>query len=161
VLLGGHRHRASGGHKNLIGGPGNDIVCDGLGSDDVVGNEGNDYMCDGDASVVRQDALSEGWGNDVLLVGPSAGDVVACGDGFDRFSPIAKTWWRPTARGCSSTLLSKISWPPSRKASGRGCPPSSVAKTEPAPSSKEEGKGRAEMPWDFDPSLRRYSPECV
>jgi Ca2+-binding RTX toxin-like protein len=74
------------GDKNLLGGPGNDIVVGGRGSDKVVGEEGNDFLVDGPVSDVALDVVSGGDGNDVLLVdnAPAAKDIATCGGGFER-----------------------------------------------------------------------------
>jgi Ca2+-binding RTX toxin-like protein len=102
-LLTGER-RALGGNKNSAGGPGNDGVTGGLGSDDVLGGPGNDfvfgdrgsdnvlggegtdYVVDGPFNEASKDRVLGGDGNDVLDVinGPPARDIVSCGDGFDR-----------------------------------------------------------------------------
>src|SRR5215211_1394577 len=77
------------GHKNLFGGPGNDIVIGGWDSDNVVGEEGNDLLFDGPDRDVASDQLSGGAGTDVIGVASlrlkaTAADIVTCGSGFDR-----------------------------------------------------------------------------
>ena len=88
VVLGGNEERAFGGDKNLVSGSGNDHVRGGKGSDNVLGGEGNDFLFPGDGDIppLREDHLSGGGGNDVLIVinGPADEDVVVCGSGFDR-----------------------------------------------------------------------------
>jgi Ca2+-binding RTX toxin-like protein len=97
TLLGGlgkdwvdtHPTEARRGHKNLFGGPGNDIVIGGWGSDNVVGEEGNDLLFDGPDRDVALDKLSGGAGTDVIGVASlrlkaTAADIVTCGSGFDR-----------------------------------------------------------------------------
>ena len=97
TLLGGpgkdwvdtHPTEARRGHKNLFGGPGNDIVIGGWGSDNVVGEEGNDLLFDGPDRDVALDKLSGGAGTDVIGVASlrlkaAAPDIVTCGSGFDR-----------------------------------------------------------------------------
>jgi hypothetical protein len=79
--------RSLGGHKNLAGGDGNDVVFGGKGSDKVMGQEGNDFLSDGEFENAVKDDLSGGTGNDVLDVINKTGvtkDVAACGAGFDR-----------------------------------------------------------------------------
>ncbi len=85
-VLGGDE-RPRGGDKNLAGGSGNDFVGGGNGSDNMVGEGGNDLAF----GARGADKILGGDGNDVLLgvlFGVNApadrGDVVACGDGFDR-----------------------------------------------------------------------------
>jgi Ca2+-binding RTX toxin-like protein len=88
-MVSGTRRLASGGDKNMVGGPGNDAVGGGLGSDNVVGQEGNDFLVGGPGLEPREapnDKLSGGAGNDVFdaLNRPAAKDVVSSSDGLDR-----------------------------------------------------------------------------
>ena len=87
IVNGGSLARPFGGKKSLDGGRSNDAVQGGLGPDNLVGGRGNDYMVDGDfGRVQREDKLSGGGGNDVIIVvnRPAFEDLVSCGDGFDR-----------------------------------------------------------------------------
>jgi hypothetical protein len=86
IVLGENEVRPLGGEKNLVGGPSNDIVNSGLGSDNVVGNEDNDLLFDGEFDVVVKDNLSGGKGNDVMdpVNVPAGKDVLPCGSGLDR-----------------------------------------------------------------------------
>jgi len=87
ALLGGNERRPLGGDKNLVGGPGNDIVIAGKGSDNAVGGDGNDLLVDNGLREFSKDTLSGGSGNDVIDVfhKPAAvKDIVVCGPGFDR-----------------------------------------------------------------------------
>ena len=85
-VLGGDERRASEGDKNLVGGSGNDRVLGGRGSDNVVGGEGNDLLVDGALRESSEDINSGGAGDDVIpaINKPAFGDVVTCGNGFDR-----------------------------------------------------------------------------
>jgi Ca2+-binding RTX toxin-like protein len=69
-----------------VGGPGNDYVLAGKGSDNAVGGEGNDLLFECCLREFSKDTLSGGSGNDVIDVWnkPAVKDVVACGSGFDR-----------------------------------------------------------------------------
>jgi hypothetical protein len=70
----------------VVGGPGNDVVGGGLGSDNMLGAEGNDLLIEG--SLWRdssKDNLSGGGGDVIDVINkPAAKDVVACAGGFDR-----------------------------------------------------------------------------
>jgi Ca2+-binding RTX toxin-like protein len=103
-VFGGNEDRALGGDKNLVGGPGNDGVIGGEGSDNLTGNSGNDVvndaggpdkilggngndlLGDGERRGGATDTLIGGEGNDVLsfINKPAKRDVVTCGRGFDR-----------------------------------------------------------------------------
>jgi Ca2+-binding RTX toxin-like protein len=74
------------GDKNLYGGPDNDFIWSGKGSDNVEGGEGNDLLPDDGVREFSKDNLSGGPGNDVIdvLHYRSARDRVVCGSGFDR-----------------------------------------------------------------------------
>jgi Ca2+-binding RTX toxin-like protein len=74
------------GSDNVLGGPGNDFVFGDRGSDNVLGGGGTDYVVDGPFREASKDHVIGGDGNDVLDVinGPPAKDIVSCGDGFDR-----------------------------------------------------------------------------
>jgi len=81
-----------GGDKNLVGGPGNDFVFGGKGSDNIVGGGGNDFFFDGNEPNPSKDTLSGGDGNDAIFAWnrPAGKDLVACGSGFDRVSADRK-----------------------------------------------------------------------
>jgi hypothetical protein len=68
-----------------VGGPGNDVVAGGLGSDNVVGEEGNDWVADGEDPGISEDFISGDAGNDVVESAqrPAFKDIVTCGGGFD------------------------------------------------------------------------------
>jgi hypothetical protein len=99
-LLTGER-RFQGGDKNLVGGPGNDGILGGLGSDNALGGPGNDFV-NGDKGSDRLTGeegrdLIEGWtGTDRMVGGEGAdwlvdgaldesskNDVLSGGDGND------------------------------------------------------------------------------
>ena len=86
------RHRFFEGDKNLLGGPGNDFVWAGKGSDNVAGGEGNDLLIDDGVSEFSKDRFSGGPGDDVIDVMHyrSAQDRVVCGSGFDRVAANSK-----------------------------------------------------------------------
>jgi Ca2+-binding RTX toxin-like protein len=70
-----------------VGGPGNDLVLAGKGSDNVVGGDGNDLLVEDGLREFSKDTLSGGSGNDVIDVfhkPAAAKDIVTCGPGFDR-----------------------------------------------------------------------------
>jgi Ca2+-binding RTX toxin-like protein len=77
-----------GGHKTMFGGPGNDFVDAGKGSDDIVGGGGNDYLFEGaEPGDAKPDNISAGDGNDVVWIlnwSPRGKDFLSCGSGFDR-----------------------------------------------------------------------------
>jgi Ca2+-binding RTX toxin-like protein len=85
-LLGGNERRPAGGDKNLAGGPGNDGVVPGLGSDNADGGDGNDFFSESTLREALKDSYVGGDGNDVFDAEnrPAARDVVVCGEGFDR-----------------------------------------------------------------------------
>ena len=74
------------GTDNLTGNSGNDLVDGGLGADNIVGGEGNDLLLDGERRGGATDILTAGDGNDVIspINRPAKKDVVTCGSGFDR-----------------------------------------------------------------------------
>ena len=54
------RGRSYGGHKNMLGGPGNDFVFGGKGSDNIVASEGHDLMIDGFELNPKKDTIYAG-----------------------------------------------------------------------------------------------------
>ena len=105
-----------------MGGPGNDAVLGGKGSDravgesgrdfieghrssdQVVGEGGDDFLVDGPLRETARDILSGGDGDDVLQADnrPAARDVVSCGDGFDRVAADRKDL---LADGCEEVAI--------------------------------------------------------
>jgi Ca2+-binding RTX toxin-like protein len=85
-VLGGNEQRPLGGDKNLVGGPGNDGVLGGEGSDNLTGNSGNDAV----NGSFGPDNILGGEGNDLVdpfkdpFNKPAKRDFVTCGRGFDR-----------------------------------------------------------------------------
>ena len=74
------------GSDNLAGGPGNDLADGGPGADDMTGGDGTDLLFDGESRGGATDTLSGDAGNDVLgpFNKPAKRDFVTCGSGFDR-----------------------------------------------------------------------------
>jgi RTX calcium-binding nonapeptide repeat (4 copies) len=71
IVFGGNERRRDvgrllGGHKNMVGGRGNDSVVGGRGSDHILGEEGNDLLLDGPEREFATDMVSAGEGNDVV-----------------------------------------------------------------------------------------------
>jgi Ca2+-binding RTX toxin-like protein len=85
-VLGGSLTRPFGGPKTLSGGPGNDQVLGGTGTDTVIGGMGNDILADGAPREFSHDTLQGLRGRDDLNAAndPAFGDLVQCGEGFDR-----------------------------------------------------------------------------
>jgi len=79
-LLGGNERRPGGGDKNLVGGPGNDGVQGGLGSDNALGGSGNDFVHGDNGS----DSVSGGEGRD-FVDGARGADRMLGGEGGDLF----------------------------------------------------------------------------
>ena len=83
-LLTGER-RALGGDKNSVGGPGNDGVFGGLGSDTLLGGSGNDFVFGdkgSDTLVAGGDGrdIVDGWTGSDRMLGGGGGDLIV--DGF-------------------------------------------------------------------------------
>ena len=80
------------GSDNVVGGTGNDYVYGAIGSDRVVGGEGDDLVWGGPYPETDKDILSAGDGDDVIFVDnrTPARDVVSCGGGFDRVGADSK-----------------------------------------------------------------------
>lgn len=77
-VFGGDEERPRGGDKNSVGGPGNDGVLGGEGSDNLLGASGNDLVNGDNGS----DSLLGGGGKDVLDGGRGSDRVVG-GEGDD------------------------------------------------------------------------------
>jgi Ca2+-binding RTX toxin-like protein len=100
-LAGGDERFPGGGDKNLVGGPGNDGVQGGLGSDNALGGSGNDFVHGDNGSdsvsggegrdfvdgAKGADRMLGGGGGDFLVDGPideaAKDDVLSAGDGND------------------------------------------------------------------------------
>ena len=76
--------RALGGHKNSAGGPGNDGVVGGLGSDNVLGGKGNDFVFgdEGSDSALGGEGrdLINGWTGSDRMLGEGGGDFIVDGE---------------------------------------------------------------------------------
>ena len=81
-------HRALGGDKNSAGGPGNDGVTGGLGSDNVLGGKGNDFVFGdkGSDSALGGEGRDyiDGWKGSDRIVGGEGGDWIT-DDGYREF----------------------------------------------------------------------------
>ena len=75
-VLSGNQHFFGSGDKKLVGGPGNDGIHAGQGSDHALGGGVNYLLIDGSLSESSHDDLAGGEGNDVIIVNHTPSEVV-------------------------------------------------------------------------------------
>ena len=101
-VFGGNERRPSGGDKNMVGGPGNDGVQGGIGSDNALGGSGNDFVHGDNGS----DSVLGGEGRD-FVDGASGADRMVGGEGGDWLvdGPLDEAWNDTLSTGGGNDII--------------------------------------------------------